>query len=357
VKDLKEDVRGGMPSGSDWAALEKCPFKFQAERGRQEAPSDVATKGVKIHDFLKDPNTVGLSERDQELASQMLDERNALLRRVWPDWEDCPPEFFNEQRIRYRDERYSGEPDVLAVKGSTGFMLDYKTGPIPVQRAPENSQLKAYAVLAAFRHKLDQVYVAIIQPLCGPPHTYFYDKANLAKARRSVTKTLRAVESKDAVPVAGVSQCRYCKAKVDCPAAQKAQSALMALSTLSSISGEKMSDALAMLPVVEGRCKAIKEEAHKRLNDNVNSIPGYTHRSVSPRRKIKNPLLACERLVDKGLIEPEGFIESCSVTVPKLISSSMEYCETNRVEAQFAIEDALGDMIEVESLRPRVVER
>ena len=268
-----------------------------------------------------------------------------------------PIHYFNEERMWYRDNRYSGVPDVLAIKDNIGFIIDYKTGPIAVPRAPVNMQLMALAVLADYTHGLEGCHVAIIQPPCGPPHTHYYDKAALKKARCRITRLLRAIEAKHPRLKAGESQCRYCLAKIDCPAVKAAQEELMSLSTVTLLTGNQISNALLILPVVEGRCKALKEEASRRLETDGDSVPGYGLGKPSRRRKISEPREARTELTNEGLIAKGDFLACCTVSFSKLVNAVREHTGTNRIEAQFMAEEALGKNLIYTEVKPKVVEK
>jgi len=268
-----------------------------------------------------------------------------------------PIQYFNEERMWYRGNRYSGVPDVLAIRDGIGWIGDYKTGPIAVPHASENLQLMALAVLADYNHNLEGCHVAIIQPPCGPPHTHYYDKAALVKARRKITKILRAIEAKHPRLNAGESQCRYCLAKVDCPAVKAAQENLMALSKVSVLTGNQISDALTILPVVEGRCKALKEEASRRLTKDIESVPGYGLGKTSQRRKVTNTYEAGMDMVDNDLVSNRDLTSCATISFSKLVGAVRDHTGVSRIEAQFMAEEALGKNLVYTEVKPKVVEK
>lgn len=356
----EKDVRRGMPSASDFGHLKKCPGKHQSQTGRKDSESSQAARGTLIHEFLANPEKIEILKGDEEaisLAMDMISERNALLKRVWHRTVSNPPNYFNEERMWYRGDRYSGVPDVLAIKDGIGFIIDYKTGPIAVPHASENIQLMALAVLADYVHGLEGCHVGIIQPPCGSPHTYYYDKAALVKARRVVTRILRDIEAKHPRLKAGESQCRYCLAKVDCPAVKAAQEGLMALSTVTLLTGNQISDALSILPVVEGRCKALKDEASLRLTKDGDSVPGYGLGKTSRRRKVTNTYEAGMDMVDNDLVSNEDLSACATISFSKLVNAVKDHMEVNRIEAQFMAEEALGKNLVYTEVKPRVVEK
>ena len=357
MKDLK-DERRAAPSASGFPNYDKCPKSYQAQIGKEDLSDGAAREiGNRTHQGAFDQESITLTDKEMEVVSELLDARNAILKRVWNDWEDNPPEFINEVRIWYRNNRYSGVPDVLAIRGGVAVVLDYKTGPIQVTHASENLQLMALAVLVAWKYKVDRVLVGIIQPLAGPPHTHNYDKDGLKKARNKITRILRKIEDPNAKPVAGPKQCKYCRAINDCSAVKAAEDKVMALSTVTALSPDEMSKALGILPVVEGRCKALKDEAYSRLLKDNDSIPGFGVRPPSNRRSISDPWKAYKTLTDGGYVDSEGFLNCCTVSLSKLATAASKFTGENKIEVQFEIEDALGKVIKASEVKGKVVEK
>jgi hypothetical protein len=352
----EKDVRRGMPSASDFGSLSKCPGKHQSQKGRKDKETSQAARGTLIHEFLNNPRGSKVLEGDEEaisMALAILSERDALLKRAM----SSPIHYFNEERMWYRGDRYSGVPDVLAIKDNIGFIIDYKTGPIAVTHASENLQLMALAVLADYIHGLEGCHVAIIQPPCGPPHTHYYDKAALKKARCRITRILRAIEAKHPRLKAGEPQCRYCLAKIDCPAVKAAQEELMSLSTVTMLTGNQISNALTILPVVEGRCKALKEEASRRLGEDGDSVPGYGLGKTSRRRKVTNTYEAGMDMVDNDLVSNRDLTACATISFSKLVGAVKDHTGVNRIEAQFMAEEALGKNLVYTEVKPKVVEK
>lgn len=356
---MKDDPRRGMPSGSDFGNLAECPRKHSAEKGKPNPESKEATAGTRIHEFCFDPVKNRLEDENElAMAKQMLSERNAILTRIFPGWEDDPPESFDEVRMWYRKERYSGVPDLLRIRARIGFIGDYKSGPHRVTNAADNWQLAALVVLADYNHDIDGCHVAIIQPLCGAPSTHYFDKAAIKRLRNRVTALLRRVESPDSPFNPGESQCRYCRAKVDCPALAAAESKLMtSAAPIDQLSPEVFSGALSLLPMVEARCKAIREEAHRRLTENPHSVPGFELREQSERRSIACGLKAHNDLTEAGLIDTERLLKIVSIPVGKLEKAVADFTDTQNYDARHAVAEVLDTNLKYVSPRPKVVEQ
>lgn len=351
-----DDPRKGMPSASSFGVLNRCNGQHQMERGRPEQTSADAIGGTNGHAYCYDPSSVELPQRDKEIADEMLQENALILNRIWNDYRENKPSRYDEVRMWYRKMRYSGVPDVFRIRDRRAYIGDYKFGPGHVDHARDNWQLKALAVLADYNHDIDSCYVAIIQPLAGRPTTHYYDRPALDKARNQITALLRKVESENPSIKAGELQCKYCLAKVDCPANAAAQGELMRGGEVESLSPQNFSAALMILPLVEARCKALKEEALRRLTEDPASIMGYGLKKQSERRSIDNSLKAAKELIRLGLIDNDSLIEVCNVPLGRLEASVSRFAGLDKYDARYQIAEALEGNISLTQPKDKVVE-
>src|SRR5262249_49718834 len=85
-----------------------------------------------------------------------------------------------------------------------------------------NKQLRAYAVMVSEMVALDSAIVAITQPratFSGERITIAaYNKEDINLARLEIDLVVQTASDKPDKLVAGEEQCRYCRAKVKCPA-------------------------------------------------------------------------------------------------------------------------------------------
>ena len=351
------DVRKGKPSASDAEANEKCPGRHQMSLGMKDQPTAQSLTGDKIHHWLYDPTSVELEGYDLVLARKCLHQREALMDLMWDDWRTNPPKIIQEERLWYRQEKYSGVPDWVAIRDGLCLIADYKTGPIKVANAAENRQLMWLAVLANSKYKVKEITVSIIQPSVGPPTSHTYDKASLTKARNKVNSVLRRMSDGAAFLRPGEKQCKYCKAKELCPALQNKATAIQRVKDVTSLTSIQVSEALVNVPAIRAMCTAIEERAREMLEEEPLSLP--THELVAGRttRAIKDPQLAAERLFEEGLVSDSGLMQSVSISLPKLIRQVGQYGEMGQAEAKKAVNTCLHDLIEEKEGKAKLCRR
>jgi len=176
------DIRKGKPSASDGEANELCPGRHQMSLGMKDKSTPQSLTGDKIHQWLHDPSSTVLEDYDLIIGKKCLQQREALMDLMWDDWRTNPPIIIQEERLWYRNDKFSGVPDFVAIRDGLCLIADYKTGPIKVANASVNRQLMWLAVLANYKYRFNEVTVSVIQPTCGPPTSHTYDKQCLVKA-------------------------------------------------------------------------------------------------------------------------------------------------------------------------------
>jgi len=237
-------------------------------------------------------------------------------------------------------------PDFVAIRDGLCLLTDYKTGRIKVANAASNRQLMWLAVLINHKYKVEEITTSIIQPYCGPPTSFTYDKAALKKARTRVNLVLRRMEDKSATLRPGEKQCKYCKAKELCPALNKKMTALQRVTDVTALTPVQLKEALDVIPAVRALCTTIEQRAHTMLEENPSAIPQYALSSGKTTRRVKSPQIALERLLGSDLVDTAGFVQSCSVGLTRLQKHVQEYSELGPSDARKAINTALANEIE-----------
>lgn len=122
----------------------------------------------------------------------------------------------------------SGTPDLITVfdGGRVAWVNDSKFGYKVVERAELNLQLRAYAMLVYdFLDKSPaKVFVSITQPRLSYSEgktLAVYAPEDIEASREEITFIINRANEKHAKLIAGEAQCRYCLAKLDCPAFNK----------------------------------------------------------------------------------------------------------------------------------------
>ena len=189
------------------------------EAGLPEEDSDLAREGQLLHDYSAHPEYQrnGLKPAGQDLLNVADDLTKIVVEQIG---KGIPKRFVREQR--FEAEGISGTPDLVMYYDDARVVIDRKFGYNVVTRAELNLQLRVYAVITAGE---GDCYVAIVQPRVS-----FDERITIAKytpediedARKQIATILARSEHPDAQLYPGEDQCRYCKAKLMCPAFREA---------------------------------------------------------------------------------------------------------------------------------------
>jgi Protein of unknown function (DUF2800) len=218
-----------------------CPGSARLEKGLPDLDTDDARRGRLFHRYWTNPN--------YERALLTPDERDLLARsdQLHADVVGVlnmagVPAIHVEETITGLNGRLTGTPDLVYVwqQHKTALVTDLKSGFAVVERAELNLQLRGYAVLvndnAAILDEtsgaIDRgigagtIYVSILQPRLWSPSERAtvaqYDMADIGKAKQEISDIIDRTEERKAPLVAGEEQCRFCRAKLVCPAFRKA---------------------------------------------------------------------------------------------------------------------------------------
>jgi len=235
-----------LGTGSEMQRVVACPGS--AVLPRVDTESDEAAHGQVVHDFLAAVPTAG---RDAALEAVPLEHRAALegipVGSLPLDAKRFKAEVayaynLDTERARFLGQhlkrRYTTEPnevpitlDVAGVDGELALVADYKSGWGHVPPAPENLQIGLGVLVVADVEGLQEGRGAIIRVRdTGEP---WYDEAEfspfelevvreqLREARAKVREQRARFEAGKTVNVTTGKHCRYCPAKLHCPAFQQ----------------------------------------------------------------------------------------------------------------------------------------
>lgn len=310
------DEREQRPSASIIDRLAKCPGSWRLSRLAPEATgSPDAESGTRIHEALATRNPGLLGDDESTLAIEIL----ALGQELVGEWigDHEPDQTLREERLwRVRDGQrlWSAKADLIHVAGPEALIIEYKTGPIAVEPASGNLQLRAQAVAVSERFpELHRIIVAVVQPRSFPRVSRcVYGRRELERARDQIDRIVDRAGWEDATVVPGEAQCRYCAGKVVCPKAQEAVSALAKVEPL-PLTGPTLAAALDRCLVAEKVIEAIRDEARNRLAQDAGAVPGWRLAPGRPRETITDLQTVFERLHGLGA-KPEQFTGACSLT-------------------------------------------
>ena len=178
----------------------------------------------------------------------------------------------------------SGTCDVVgySVKDSIIEIVDLKTGRNYVDA--DSAQLKIYA-LAMMRELGDfqTIRLTIVQPQVGANRTHQMTLAELNEWRsKELMKAIEDISYMNAYPTPSRDACKYCPAKLHCPALQEMAKSVT-LKPNKELSEEEISYWLDQAELVEGFYEELRKYATKRLEDG-GAIPGW---NLVPKRAIR----------------------------------------------------------------------
>lgn len=323
------DERIRLPSASGAGRYELCRASFLMEQSipkEDEGDTTAADKGTRIHARLAG-EAVTLSADEENIAEKAL----ALEARAISEYFGGFPSLtIREERFWYRDpltlqRLWSGKPDVVAIQGSTGLILDYKTLWGHHTPAPSNMQLRTLAALVAVDYELDKVRVALAQPNKYPGLTVAdYGLEDLVRAVSEVAALMDDVKRLGHPRTPHPEACKWCRARGVCP---EALASVSAVSTLPrerneiALPPEAIALFLERAPMVESIIEAVRGKAKRMLEANPHSIPGWHLKPGTQREKITDIQTVFTRFTKKGGTQ-EQFTTAVSITKTTLLEAT-----------------------------------
>jgi hypothetical protein len=361
MKDIRKDEREGRPSASAAKANRLCPGRHKMCLPLEDTQSKAAAEGTLAHDWMElhgqyavqqpDPAIAGITLPDslQETCNEAASQRDSIVGMVWSDWKENPPELHLEQRLWYRNNRYSGKADYIAIRGRRAVVIDYKFGRSEVDEASRNDQLIWLAILTFTNYNVDAITVGIVQPLCGVPSVHTYDSKDLGRLRGRVLSIVRRIDSPHAPLRAGKAQCKYCKALEICPAVEGKRDAIARIDErqVTKLTNASLLSLLEAVGAVRLLCGRIEDEAVIRLESNPRAIPGYELSKGGGRRRINDDSAASLRLIEAGVLDSDGITAASTIQLGELQRMVQEYNEVGPKEAREIVRKTLGDAITI----------
>lgn len=343
------DQRRGVPSASGMQRLHECPPSFDLERlAPPEEHREDAASGTRIHAVLAleaDAATLSMAELEtcdmcNDASMKVIEEWNGAPGMVTPD------QTLYERRLGLTafgkvldvmpestaDFIFTGQADLILVKGKRGLVIDYKTGRGDTAEAIDNAQLAALAVLVWLRYGVDEIRVAIVQPWAGKPTIADYTENALLLAKGWLLDTINAASMSTPEDVRAGEWCKWCKAKATCPALRTA--ALQTIEVLDSatvphgdmqrsalfarameLSPERLLGAYRGLAMVKMMAAAIEGAFRQRVTDG--EMPGWTVETKPGNREVTDVQKAFAALAPLGVTDGD-MLEASSVSITAL---------------------------------------
>jgi len=351
---MSAHARLGPSSASQWLA---CPASVDLAAAFENKSNSAAEEGTLAHEVVE---TILLNWRDgtalptpegvnEEMTTYCLESASYVINLVEAyqlAGVDCV--IYIEERVdlHYYTGRKDmwGTADIVVEAGTELHVIDFKYGSGIYVPAIDNPQLKIYALGAMSpnaeerggNHGFKDVTCTIIQPRnTGSENeavrSYTYQASELEEWASDVLAPGAALTDGGSDPVAGESQCRWCRAKSTCPAVTAKALALCSafepvqkvedLSTLANASPdtlnvEQLVAIVENAPFVTGWLKAVNDRVRQMLEDR-EEVPGL---KLVRGRQMNKWSMPDDEILDQ-LSKGKGHIPKKDLQAMKLITA------------------------------------
>lgn len=292
-----------------------CPGSWQMQQGLPEQESEYAKEGQLLHDAVASGNFENLTGDQKSLCEECQNVVRALVA------VHGKREINYEEYVQIKDY-ITGEPltegtaDVIIEHpDDTISVIDWKFGWNPVNDVANNIQLAAYAVGAMQKFNKTSCRCYVFQPRIKnkSSHTFTGSGAIVANIELLIK---RASDESNMRLNPSESACRYCLARLNCPAFR--------------VKFQKLAAARNDYDLTNPNILSNLYEASKGLKTFISDIEGRVKKYIAENgkcgkwvietsegsRKIDN-LNALYDLI-KDFVTPREFNEICSVSVPQM---------------------------------------
>jgi len=177
--------------------------------------------------------------------------------------------------------KLGGTADVIGFGNGILEIADLKTGRGYVDADSEQMKIYALGTLAKIKKPVETVRLSIIQPHSGDTRTHTMTVKELYQWHKDVLlPAIKEAVEDNAQPNPSSNACRYCPAKVICPAQTKALELIPVKLDVKTLAPEVVSDLLARADMVEDFIAALRKHATKVLEDG-GVLSGW---QLSPKR-------------------------------------------------------------------------
>ncbi len=287
-----ERIKLRPSAASRWMA---CPASVHLSVGIPESPSGEAAQiGTAIHSLAEtcwqtedDPkNYIGewvegicITEENAEFAQLHLDTITRLEKELGRVLVEQHGTVLDTMQISL-----SGTCDVVgySVKDSIIEIVDLKTGRNYVDA--DSAQLKIYA-LAMMRTlgEFKTIRLTIVQPQVGANRTHVMTLEELSEwSNKELGNAIVKISTMDAYPTPSKDACKYCPAKLHCPAL-KEKAAAVPIKPTKELSETEIAYWLEQADLVEGFYEELRKFATIQLVMGA-TVPGW---QLVPKRAIR----------------------------------------------------------------------
>lgn len=353
------DERKSLPSASAASRYAQCPGSFLLGLTVPEPPSSPdAEAGTRIHAYIAGDHSVTLSADESNTAAVCRSQAAQIAsEHGFPREPDI-----REQRLWAKfdgEPAWSGQPDEVYLEPGRALVIDYKTGRGEVESAEGNLQLRALAVLVDEHYgPLDEIIVAIVQPLAGKPTVCRYSSDDLLRASFEIEEIMHGATRPDQPLRPSPDACKYCRAKEVCTVAHKVVETLPALVQRDgreiAMTPEQVGRFLVAAKVAEAVIDSVRGKAKRMLEDGT-PIPGWTLKPGTERETISQPEVVFGRFVRAGGTQDQ-FMGTVSIGKSKLKEAVRAATGAKGKALDDTMRDLLEGCVETKTTAPSLVE-
>jgi hypothetical protein len=306
----------------------RCPGSIQAAEGKPDGTSIHAATGTVAHtiashslDSGADPvHNLGVVY-EQEGHEITVDQEMVDVIKVYLDFiaQDAKVGDINKAEMPLLEPLQKIHPDLggtadyVRYRPSTGELLvvDFKFGSGMFVEVEDNEQAMLYAlgVALGLGAPISSVEVVIVQPRyegAAPIRRWVFPLMQVIDFMADVKAAALATKEPNPKLAAG-DWCKFCKAARTCPELEAKQHSLVALEFGAITDYAKVASALASIPLVKERIKALEEFAYKEaVAGRFGEAHGFKLVDKRPMRKWADDAKAmrwCAEHVKEGYVE------------------------------------------------------
>lgn len=331
-----------------------CPGSARASWGIASMDSPASLRGTRIHAWL-----AWQASGEYDTEPVLLPDEKADAEAMWAVASPIMGDRTVSIERRLSRLGWSGQPD-LVVLGVDPVVVDYKSGWGEVDQAPDNAQMRVYAVLAAIDYYCAHIEAVIVTPR-GLHSRVEYKAEDLLAAHAEICAVRDAALRPNAPRIPSPDACKWCPAfgKTSCPetcqAIERAGTTMPAVS-LESLLPEQIGAAAQAWVIIRKRGEQLEDEVRRRLEAG-EDIPGAKLKASGVTASIPDAQAAYNLVPD---IPQEIFVGACTLSLNKLaegVHSKITHDgeQKSKAEVKQWLRDKLASVIEEKPKRGALV--